>query len=97
MWAIWASQNCKDFDLTITLVFDERAINNLVGFVGDDNGTTDNPCSNNYFFEDVVVCKYTIKALSANFGLLFQGGFSPVFYETEWSVSDTFVPDFNWW
>ena len=36
LWALWANQNCKDFDLLLTIVLDTGIEKNLVGYLGAD-------------------------------------------------------------
>ena len=36
IWALWANQNCKDFDLLLTVTLDSESLNNLLGYTGAD-------------------------------------------------------------
>merc|ERR1712051_100537 len=36
IWALWANQNCKDFDLILTVTLDSETLNNLIGYTGAD-------------------------------------------------------------
>ena len=34
IWALWAAQNCKDYDLLLTVTLDSESLNNLIGYTG---------------------------------------------------------------
>ena len=34
MWALWAYQDCTDFDMILTVILDEVAQANLIGYLG---------------------------------------------------------------
>lgn len=96
VWSLWADQNCKEFDLMLTVVFNPDAFNSLLGYTGA--SLSGKGCVELSSFEGVLACEYEIKANNdAKFGLLFNGEFAPVYYTTEWVLSSSFVPAFNWW
>ena len=96
MWALWAAQNCRDYDLLITVMLDEMAVNKMIGYVGAD--LTDKGCVRAPHYGDVQACEFNIKARTRNFGILFAGGFSPVFYVTEWQEDAlSWQPAWDWW
>lgn len=96
MWALWAQQDCRDFDLILTVLLDEEARANLAGWIGAD--LTEKGCvSADHFNEGVVACEFDLPARGNKFGMLFSGGFIPVFYTVEWRLAENWVPAFNWW
>merc|ERR1712079_190975 len=61
MWALWADQDCSDFDLILTVIMDEQAENNLIGWIGAD--LADRKCVKaDYWSEGVIACDFEIKA-----------------------------------
>jgi len=96
MTAIWANQDCKDFDLLLTVMFDAVSEANLVGYVGAE--ISDKGCVlADYWGEGVFACEYKLPARGEPLGILFQGGFRPIFYTTEWTVASSWIPAFSWW
>ena len=74
----------------------EQAEVNMVGFFGAD--VTENNCVNaNYWSTGILACEFKLKAGGDNFGMLFSGGFIPVFYTVEWKLAENWAPAFNWW
>ena len=82
MWAFYAGQTCDDHDLLLTVVFDEHALEHIVGFLGADISPAG--CSYTFFYEDAIACEFELKAGQDDLGILFTGGFNPIFYTQEW-------------
>ena len=96
MTALWATQNCKDFDMLLTVMFDDATFEHMVGYVGAD--LSEKGCLvADYWGKDVYACEYVLHARGDPLGILFKGGFRPVFYTHEWTVTEKWVPAFNWW
>lgn len=95
VWSLWANQNCKDFDLLLTVIFDKDAEDSLLGFTGAD--LSSKGCKTMKDFSTAIACEYELKANGGNFGVLFSGKFAPVYYFTEWKKSSTWKPYFSWW
>jgi len=95
VWSLWANQNCKDYDLFLTLIFDEEAHSSLLGFTGAD--LSSQGCFTMEAFDTGIACEYKLLANGGNFGVLFSGEFTPVFYNTEWKRSSIWKPSFSWW
>ena len=80
----------------MTIVLNTGIEKNLVGYLGAE--LSDQGCiSVEYLAESVITCQYLLKARGNNFGILFQGGFTPIFYTVEWVRSAAYVPSFSWW
>jgi len=83
IWAIWAQQDCSAFDLVLTVLLNQEAEVNLIGWVGAD--LTDKGCVKAaHLSEDVIACEFELLAGGDKFGMLFSGGFIPTFYTVEW-------------
>lgn len=87
MWSLWASQDCSDYDLLLTVILSRETDQDLVGFFGVDIDKSD--CREAALFEDSIACEITLKK-DEKFGMLFQGGFTPVYYTTEWKTNEVF-------
>ena len=97
MTALWAAHDCKDFDLLLTVMLDAVSEANLVGFVGAELSAKECVLAD-YWGEGVYACEYEILARAEPLGILFKGGFRPVFYSTEWTTATAaWTPAFNWW
>lgn len=83
MWALWAQQDCSAFDLVLTVLLNQEAEVNLIGWIGAD--LTDKGCVKaDHLSEDVIACEFELLAGGDKFGMLFSGGFIPTFYTQEW-------------
>lgn len=94
MWSIWASQNCKGYDLMLTLILSQEADFNMVGYIGVDED--DVTCRDTTFFDNTVSCEFRID-FEDKFGVLFTGGFMPVFYTTEFVKTKEPETAYSWW
>lgn len=94
MWALWASHDCADYELKLTVVLSKETESNNVGYYGAE---LDGSCQETLYFEGALACEFSIK-YNEKFAMLFQGGFSPVYYTTEW-VRDSPAFSFaaSWW
>ena len=96
IWSLWAHQNCKEFDMILTVFLDEPAYANMRGYIGAEE--TERGCSRvEYLGPEITQCEFELKARGSKFGMLFSGGFMPIFYEVDWKLAETYVPVFNWW
>lgn len=93
--AFVANHDCSDRKLLLTVVLDSSAIANFVGYTGA--RLSEKSCSDVDMFAGTVACEFELPPFSANLGILFKGGFNPVFYTTEWVGEETWVNSFNWW
>lgn len=83
--ALWASHNCADWDLYLTIVGDEEMEAHALAEVGA-NLSLRRGCYNP--FEGVIACEFLIPHGAENkFGILFQGGFHAIWYEHEWEYN----------
>ena len=44
-----------------------------------------------------MACEFELKTANKGFAILLQGGFSPIFYTTEWQKETDYLDVFNWW
>ena len=96
MTAIWAQQDCLNYDMVLTAIFDAEVDENLLGFTGAE--LSNKGCTKaTYWGEGVFACEYILKARALPLGILFKNGFNPIFYTTEWRVTENFVPAYSWW
>jgi len=84
MVALWADQDCKDFDLYLTVMLDEETQANNEGYVGADL-TAKGCVIAEYMGEGIYACEYQLIAGGTPLGILFQGGFQPIYYTTQWT------------
>jgi hypothetical protein len=70
MTAFWAQQDCKDYDLILTVMLDDVAEANLVGYVGADLSSKGCVLAD-YWGEGVYACEYELLASGDPFGILF--------------------------
>ena len=96
MFALWASQDCKDFDLLLTVMIDEQSEANLVGFAGANLSDKECVIAENWG-AGVYACEYDLPANGQPLGILFKGGFRPIYYTTQWTLAQSWVPAFSWW
>ena len=95
MWAFYVGHDCLDYDLLVTVVFDRYAIQHIKGIIGADY--SENGCMDTFYFADTVACEFKLEAYGAGLGILFAGGFNPIFYTEEWVASKTTVSVLSWW
>ena len=97
MWALWANQNCRDFDLTLSIFLDREAEDNFVGVTGAE--PTEKGCYQAIGLDDdTTICEYKLISGGSNFGMLFTGGFKPVFYALDWNLTTVWRPSLDdWW
>ena len=95
LWALWASQDCSDYDLHLTVVLSSAQQDLNVMQYGAE--LSEKQCYELSAYSDAIACEFVLKAGGGNFGLLFNGEFDPVFYEQEWILVQTFAPAFSWW
>ena len=95
LWALWASHDCSDFDLILTVVLNKATQDDFLGFVGAD--LSKKGCVDVYWFENTIACEFVLNSRGENFGILFEGGFTPVFYTTEWVRASAWIPAYSWW
>lgn len=95
MWAFWAAHDCTDYSLLLTLVFSEESIAKVVGFHGAE--LSSKGCSASTAFNGAFTCEFELDIARQGFGLLFMGGFTPVFHLTEWQQETDWEDTFNWW
>lgn len=94
--ALLANHDCVDSTLFLTIVLDRATKENFVGYVGASLSKAS--CQDVDIFEETIACEFEIPAYNANFGILFKGGFNPVFYYTDWVKNDSsWINTFNWW
>ena len=94
MWALWAGQDCKDYDLKLTVVLTKETDQNNIGYYGAElDGDT---CRETLYFKGAISCVFTVKS-DSKFGMLFKGGFSPVYYTTEWVRDADYESALSWW
>lgn len=82
LWSLWADHNCKDYNLLLTLVMDQEVVDKVLGWVGVKGSKAS--CSQAYIYDGALACEFELAPGSHNFGVLLSGGFSPIFYMTEW-------------
>ena len=95
VWAFWAAHNCEDYNLMLSVVFTEEAIDKFVGFYGA--GLSSKGCTQTEAFADTVTCEFELDRANKGFSIMFAGGFTPVFYLTEWEQVVKWEDSFNWW
>lgn len=96
IWALWVAHDCSDLNLMFTVILDEEAEANAVGYYGAELSNVG--CQRTFYFEGSVACEFELLANGNNFALIFTGGFTPVTYLENWEKSETaVVPAFNWW
>ena len=96
MWALWAAQDCSNYDMIITVLFDDYTYVNARGYVGAD--LSKRRCGRaDYLGDGMNVCEFEMPAGSDNFGILFSGGFQPIYYVVDWRVSMNRSPSFDYW
>ena len=81
--------------MILTVVFDPEALQNLVGYTGAD--LSENGCKAMKHSYQTAICQFDLKANGSNFGILFQGGYNPLFYKITWKETFTWTPAFDWW
>lgn len=94
MWALWASHDCADYDLKLTVVLTKETQANNVGYYGAELDAAG--CQETIYFEGALACEFTVK-YNQKFAMLFQGGFSPVYYTTEFVREVAFSFASSWW
>jgi len=95
VFAFWAAHNCNNYSLLLTVVFSTQAMTRLAGYYGA--SMTQNGCSKAANFGDSYACEFELKTRT-NFGLLFSGGFTPIFYLTEWHAKEqTWINTIKFW
>ena len=77
-------------------MFDAESEANLVGYVGAELSTKGCVLAD-YWGEGVFACEYLLTSQGEPLGILFQGGYKPIFYTSEWIVADNWVSAFSWW
>mmetsp|Transcript_7079 Transcript_7079/g.9862 ORF Transcript_7079/g.9862 Transcript_7079/m.9862 type:complete len:109 (-) Transcript_7079:132-458(-) len=82
MWALFASHDCEDYALMMTVVLSQEVLNKFIGFYGA--SLSDQGCSMASEFNGSMACEFELSEPSKGFAILFSGGFSPVFYLTDW-------------
>jgi len=81
--ALWAAHDCDDWDLYLTIVADSDTSKAAIAYHGAAPSER-RGCYETVWFDDVDACEFYIPHNGENFGVLFQGGFHPVWYEYEW-------------
>jgi len=94
VFAFWASHNCDNYSMLLTVVLGNEAMNKLTGYYGA--SLTGNGCTTATSFDNSVACEFKLEA-KTNFGMLFMRGFTPVFYLTEWETKKTWASTFSFW
>lgn len=74
IWSFWAglSDGCGDYSLLLTIVLDEEATRNMLGYIGSE--LTGRGCRNTYNFNESVACEFELKP-GDKFGMLLKGQF----------------------
>lgn len=85
--AFIANHDCTDRTLLLTIVLDRTAQANFIGYVGA--RLSEKSCVDFDLFEGTMACEFELPPYNANFGVLFKGGFNPVFFSFEWVVEDS--------
>ena len=93
--ALWAGQDCKDWDLYLTIVGDQETGNLAVHYTGAEPSLR-RGCYDVYDL-DVGACEFYLPHAGDNFGILFAGGFHSIWYEYEWVYNPTWNSWFGGW
>ena len=94
--ALWASHNCADWDLYLTVVVDKQTSENALTYAGADP-SYGHGCYETSISEDAIFCEFYLPHGGDNFGILFQGGFHPIWYEFEWVHNPEYKSLFGDW
>ena len=89
--AIFAAHDCSDWDLYLTLAGDEHTGDHALSYIGAEPSER-RGCYDTWQ-EDIGACEFYLPHGGNNFGILFGGGFQPVWHEHEWEYS----PQWNSW
>ena len=84
--AFWAAQDCKDWDLYLTLVTDTDTSEMVLAIHGAELSLR-RGCYETSLVDEVVACEFLLPHGGHNFSVLFQGGFHPIWYEYEWEYN----------
>lgn len=86
--AVWAGQDCSDWDLYFTVVMDSEAADYSIWWTGAEPSYR-RGCYETYWFDEVYACEFYIPHGGDNFSLLFSGGFHAIWYEYEWEYNSS--------
>lgn len=83
--------------MVLTIMLDVEAELNLVGYVGADLTAEECVLADN-FGDGIIACEFELKAGGENFGILFKGGFHPIYYTLKWvnNASPSWTDPFSW-
>lgn len=90
--AVFAAQNCEDWDLYFTVVADSATADYAIHYTGAEPSVR-RGCYESEWFDEVGACEFYLPHGGDNFGMLFAGGFHAVWYEYEWEYN----PEWNSW
>ena len=94
--ALWAAQDCEDWDLYLTVVVDRDTSEKALTYAGAEPSTR-RGCYEAVWFEDVDACEFYLPHGGSNFGMLFQGGFHAIWHEYEWVYNPAWESWFGDW
>ena len=94
--AVWATQDCSDWDLYLTLVFEEDTLDMGLHYTGAEPSLR-RGCYQTIWFDTAYACEFYLPHSGENFGLLFYGGFHPIWYEFEWEYAPAWESVFGQW
>ena len=91
--AIFAAHDCSDWDLYLTLAFDGDSDARAFMYTGAEPSERRGCYQTAWQGYDGGACEFFLPHGGDNFGLLFGGGFHPVWHEHEWEYN----PQWNSW
>jgi len=94
--ALWAAQDCSDWDLYLTLVVPKKVGEMALTYTGAEPSYR-RGCYETVWFDDVDACEFHMPHGGPNFGVLFQGGFHAIWYEYEWEYAPAWDSWFGGW
>lgn len=90
--ALWAAHDCNDWDLYVTVVADSETAEYVLDYTGAEPSVR-RGCYEVLLFDEVGACEFFLPHGGPNFGILFEGGFHPIWHEYEWEYN----PGWNSW
>ena len=86
--ALWAAQDCSDWDLYLTVVYEEETHDITVAYFGAEKSER-RGCYWTWWQNrvDAMACEFVLPHGGDNFGILFAGGFHGIWHEYEWEYN----------
>ena len=83
--AVWAGHDCTHWDLYITLIFPREQTDKILTYAGAALSER-RGCYSTMWTVEMDACEFYLSNENRDVGILFRGGYHPIYFEHEWHL-----------